>query len=394
MRHYPYVIVGAGMAAHAAAHALRASDAGGPIGMIGAEPTGPYKRPPLSKGLWRDEDPEGIWLGTRLAGLDLHTGRRVVTIDRASRKVIDDQGVEYGYGKLLLATGGSPRRLPFGGRAVIHFRTVDDYRRLRSLADLRSRIAVVGGGFIGSEIAAALAMNGLEPTLTFPEETVCARVFPREIGLRLNTLFRERGVRLHPGTSVTGIEDAGHDRSLVALSSGLRLEVDGVVAGIGLQPGVELARAAGLEVDDGVVVDESLRTSDPSIFAAGDVARFPSPLLGISLRVEHEDAAITMGEAAGRAMAGVPTSYRHLPFFYSDLFDLGYEAVGLTDARMEVVADWKEAYRQGFLYYLENGRVRGVVCWGIFGKIDEARGLLAEPGPFRAADLRGRLAAS
>ncbi len=192
---------------------------------------------------------------------------------------------------------------------------------------------------------------------------------------------------------MTGIEDAGHDRSRVSLSNAPSLEVDAVVAGIGLQPGVELARAAGLTLDDGVVVDESLRTSDPSIFAAGDVARFPSPLLGVSLRVEHEDAAVTMGSAAGRAMAGVPTHYDHLPSFYSDLFDLGYEAVGLTDARMEVVADWKDEFARGFLYYLEKGRVRGVVSWGIFGKLDEARALLAEPGPFRGADLRGRLAA-
>ena len=393
MRHYPYLIVGAGMAAHAAAHALRASDSEHPIGMIGEEPTGPYKRPPLSKGLWRDEDPEGIWLGTRLPGLDLLTGRRVVAVDRGARKVVDDQGVAYGYDRLLLATGGSPRRLPFGGDAVIHFRTVDDYRRLRSLADLRSRIAVVGGGFIGSEIAAALAMNGLEPTLMIPEETICARVLPRDLGLHLNGVYRERGVRLLPGTSVTGIEDAGRGRSLVSTSDGPRLEVDAVVAGIGLLPGVELARGAGLAVDDGIVVDESLRTSDPSIFAAGDAARFRSPLLGVPIRLEHEDAAVSMGSAAGRAMAGVPTTYDHLPFFYSDLFDRGYEAVGLTDARMEVVADWKDEYREGFLYYLENGRVRGVVCWGIFGRIDEARALLADPGPFRAADLRGRLAA-
>jgi len=146
-------------------------------------------------------------------------------------------------------------------------------------------------------------------------------------------------------------------------------------------------------VDDGIVVDELLRTGDPSILAAGDVARFPSPALGTSLRVEHEDAAVGMGTAAGLTMAGEPTPYRRLPFFYSDLFDLGYEAVGVTDARLEVVADWKVENREGYLYYLSGGRVRGVVCWGIFGKIPEARALVEEPGPFRAADLRGRLAA-
>jgi NADPH-dependent 2,4-dienoyl-CoA reductase/sulfur reductase-like enzyme len=155
--------------------------------------------------------------------------------------------------------------------------------------------------------------------------------------------------------------------------------VDIVVAGLGIQPNVELAEQAGLRVDNGIVVDELLRTSAPDIFAAGDVANFANPALGIRMRVEHEDNANSMGAAAGRAMAGQGTPYTHLPFFYSDLFALGYEAVGELDPRLDVVSDWKEPFREGVVYYLKDGRVRGVLLWNIFGKVDAARALIGKP---------------
>jgi NADPH-dependent 2,4-dienoyl-CoA reductase/sulfur reductase-like enzyme len=169
------------------------------------------------------------------------------------------------------------------------------------------------------------------------------------------------------------------------------LLVDGVVAGIGIEQNVALARAAGLEVGDGVVVDTLLRTSHPDIYAAGDVASFSNPALGTRMRVEHEDNANTMGRHAGRNMAGEQAPYDHLPFFYSDLFDLGYEAVGELDARLEIVADWKEPFREGVQYYLRDGRVRGVLLWNVWEQVDAARRLIAAPGPFRAEDLVGRL---
>ena len=172
------------------------------------------------------------------------------------------------------------------------------------------------------------------------------------------------------------------------------IEADGVVAGLGIQPNVALAEQAGLAVEDGILVDEHLRTSQEAIYAAGDVANFPNPALGRRLRVEHEDNANTMGAAAGRNMAGAARPYTHLPFFYSDLFDLGYEAVGDLDARLETVADWKEPYREGVVYYLGDGRVRGVLLWNVWEQVDAARRLIAEPGPFRAQDLRGRLPAA
>jgi len=144
-------------------------------------------------------------------------------------------------------------------------------------------------------------------------------------------------------------------------------------------------------VENGIVVDELLRTTNPDIYAAGDVANFFNPALGKRLRVEHEDNANTMGRAAGLAMSGKATPYHHLPFFYSDLFDLGYEAVGELDSRLETVADWKQRYREGVVYYLRDGRVRGVLLWNVWGQVDAARELIAAPGPFRPTDLIGRL---
>lgn len=168
---------------------------------------------------------------------------------------------------------------------------------------------------------------------------------------------------------------------------------DGVVAGIGIVPNVELARAAGLDLENGIKVDPSLRTSQPDIFAAGDAASFMNPTLGVRLRVEHEDNANTMGRMAGQSMAGKSVSYDHLPSFYSDLFDLGFEAVGEVDSRLETVADWKEPFREGVVYYLKDGRVRGVLLWNVWDQVDAARALIAEPGPFQAANLKGRLPA-
>ena len=169
------------------------------------------------------------------------------------------------------------------------------------------------------------------------------------------------------------------------------IEADAVVAGLGIQPNMELAQQAGLTVGNGICVDSALRTSNPDIYAAGDAAEFFNPALGTRLRVEHEDNAYTMGETAGKSMAGQAVTYDHLPFFYSDLFELGYEAVGEVDSRLETLADWKEPYREGVVYYLREGRVRGVLLWNVWGQLEAARQLIAQSGPFRPEDLKGRL---
>ena len=390
-QHYPYLILGGGMAADAAARGIRALDPKGLIGLIGAEADEPYSRPPLSKALWKGEAFDTVWRKTSEAGVSFHLGRRVTTLDPDRQRVLDDHGAEYTYDKLLLATGGTPRRLPFGGDSVVYFRTLEDYRRLRAMAGPGRTFVVIGGGFIGSEIAAALSMQGCKVTMLFPEDGIGARLFPADLARFLVDYYGEKGVDVRPREQVTGVAGNG-SKVVVETKSGTRLTVDAVVAGIGISPNTELATLAGIEVDDGVIVDEHLRTSRPDVYAAGDVARFTAPALGTRLRVEHEDNALTMGHAAGRAMAGDTAPYAHLPFFYSDLFELGYEAVGEMDPRGELLSDWKEPFREGVVYYLSGGRVRGVLLWNTWGQVDAARALIAEPGPFRATDLVGRLA--
>jgi 3-phenylpropionate/trans-cinnamate dioxygenase ferredoxin reductase component len=178
---------------------------------------------------------------------------------------------------------------------------------------------------------------------------------------------------------------------VVSTRGGRSFEVDGVVAGIGIHPNIELAQSAGLKIDNGIVVDDHQRTSAADIFAAGDVARFPHPTLGKPMRVEHEDNALQMGKQAGRNMAGADEAYTHTPYFYSDLFELGYEAVGELSSKLETVADWQEPFQKGVIYYLDAGRVRGILLWNVWEKLKEATALMAEAGPFKAEDLKGRI---
>ena len=251
---------------------------------------------------------------------------------------------------------------------------------------------VLGGGFIGSEIAAALALNGREVTMVFPEAGIGGRIFPAGLSGFLTGYYRDKGVDVRPGEVAAGLNRRG-ETEVLRTQSGAEISGDGVIAGLGITPNADLAKAAGLTVDDGIVVDELLRTTTPEIFAAGDVASFYNPALGHRLRVEHEDAANTMGQTAGRNMAGRQEPYHHLPFFYSDLFDLGYEAVGELDSALQTVEDWKEPFREGVVYYLDDGRVRGVLLWNVWDQVGNARILIAEPGPFRPQDLKGRLPA-
>jgi NADPH-dependent 2,4-dienoyl-CoA reductase/sulfur reductase-like enzyme len=314
----------------------------------------------------------------------------VTAIEPTDKQVVDAQGNRYSWEKLLLATGGSPRRLPFGNDHIIYFRTVADYRRLRALTEKGQRFAVIGGGFIGSEIAAALTLNQKKVVMLFPGKSIGDRVFPHDLSQFVSNFYREKGVEVLTGERVSGLETRG-DQLAVKTSSLREILVDGVVAGIGIEPSVELAQAAKLEVENGIVVDELLRTSRPDIYAAGDVAAFHNPALGKRIRVEHEDNANAMGRLAGRNMAGQSEPYHHLPSFYSDMFELGYEAVGELDSRLDTFADWKQPNKEGVIYYLQNGRVRGVLLWNVWGQVDAARELIDEPGPFHAENLKGRL---
>src|SRR5215213_1124917 len=392
MSHFPYLIIGGGMTATAAVHGIREVDPTGAIGVLGRDPHPPYQRPLLSKGLWKGKPPERVWINVASQRVELHLGRTIQALDAAAKSVTDDQGTIYTFDRLLLATGGTPRRFPWGGDQVIYYRTLDDYQRLRALTEHGQRFAIIGGGFIGSEIAAALALNGKDVVMLFPDAGIGNHVFGPDLSVFVTTYYREHGVEVLAGETAQNLERRGGQVALQT-ASGRELLVDGVVAGIGIEPNSRLARAASLEVDNGIVVDALLRTSHPDIYAAGDVANFVNPALGRRMRVEHEDNANTMGRHAGRNMAGEQEPYEHLPFFYSDLFDLGYEAVGELDARLEIVADWKEPFREGIQYYLRDGRVRGVLLWNVWEQVDAARRLIDEPGPFQSNDVIGRLPA-
>ena len=365
-----YLIVGAGMTGDMAAKGIREHDAEGSITMIGADPHPPYKRPLLTKGLWRGASEEKLWREPA-ESVELVTGRRIVSLDLAARTATSDAGEEYAWEKLLLATGARPRQIP-GAEGVVWYRTLDDYRRVREIAREGAHIVVIGGGFIGSELAAGLVGTGCRVTMLFPEPGIGFRLFPAGLSTFVADYYREKGVELLTGETVGS---ASGDR--VETGSGTTIEADAVVAGLGVIPNTELAEAVGLEVGDGIVVDEYGRVPGrEDVFAAGDVALFPVLALGTSMRIEHEDHANTHGRVVGGNMAGAGTVYDHLPFFYSDLFDLGYEAVGAVDSRLDAVESWEEPNRKGIVTYLEDGRPRGVLLWNVWDKVDAARDII------------------
>jgi NADPH-dependent 2,4-dienoyl-CoA reductase/sulfur reductase-like enzyme len=386
MAEFRYLIVGGGMTGDAACRGIRDHDSEGSIGLVGEEAHPPYARPPLSKALWQGKDESTVWRGTPDLGVDLLLGRRIVALDLDSRTATDDAGETHRYERLLLATGGRPRRLPAGDGEVVYFRTLDDYRRVRETAKDGARFVVIGGGFIGSEIAAALVSSGCAVTMVFPEQGIGARLFPPSLADYVTGYYREQGVEVLPGELVDGIENGG-----VRLGSGRTLEADGIVAGLGIVPATDLAEAAGLPVDDGIVVDELGRAGGrEDVFAAGDVARFPAPALGGTLlRVEHEDNANSHGRAVGANMAGANAPYTNLPFFYSDLFELGYEAVGEVDSRLETVEEWAEPNRKGVVCYVDGDRrPRGFLLWDVWGKVDVARSLISAGTPLERDALQ------
>ena len=377
-----YLIVGAGMTGDAAAKGIRGVDPDGPIMLVGAEPHPPYKRPLLSKGLWQGAPEEKVWRESA-EGVDLRTGRRIVAVDLAARRATDDAGEVYAWEKLLLATGARPRELA-GAEGVLYFRTLDDFRTLHARANADARFVVIGGGFIGSEIAAALAGAGARVTMVFPEDGIGARLFPAGLSTFVTDYYREKGIEVLAGETVAAVADG-----VVRTGSGRELAADAVVAGLGVVPRTELAEAAGLAVSNGIVVDTHGRADGrEDVFAAGDVANFPVPALGVTMRVEHEDHANTHGKVVGANMAGAHQPYDHLPLFYSDLFDLGYEAVGEVDSRLATVERWDEPNRKGVVAYVDGERCpRGFLLWNVWDKVDAARELIRAGEPVEAGLL-------
>jgi NADPH-dependent 2,4-dienoyl-CoA reductase/sulfur reductase-like enzyme len=325
----------------------------------------------------------------------LALGNEIVSFDPSSKSVSDFLGEVYTFHKLLLATGGAPYKLEFNPPApdgINYFRNIDDYQNLLSQCKENSSATIVGGGFIGVELAAALTKNNIKTTLIFPEPWPCHRIFPAYLGLHILDYYRKQGVTMiTEDKPVKVLKNEGIWN--VETVRGLHIESNIVVAGIGIAPSTELAGKAGLKTDNGIIVDAKLRTSHPDIYAAGDNARYPDKWLGMNVRTEHWDNALNQGKLAGRNMAGANESYQYMPYFFSDMFDFGFEAVGNIDSKLETFADWREENEKGVIYYLQGNKIKGIMLCNVWDKIGLARTFIQKGEPVGAiANLKNKIA--
>ncbi len=379
------IVVGGGLAAASAVDELRSNGHEGTIEVFCAEPHLPYERPPLSKAVLLGSAEEGsvqvhdrAWYDDR--DVVLHLGTPVTGLDLDRHRVVGD-GHSVSFDRLLLATGASPRRLPMAdesGADVAYLRTVEDNRRLRDAFASVSRIVIVGGGWIGLEVAAAARNAEVEVTVVEMQELPLYGVLGPEVARVFADLHREHGVDLRLGVGVDGIDARPDGASVVRLADGTALPADLVVVGIGVQPEVGLAREAGIAVDDGVLVDGWLRTSDPFVFAAGDIAEHDHPVLGRRIRVEHWDNAIHQARAAARVMLGGDEPYERLPYFFTDQYDLGMEYVGSIgpDGYDEVVLRGDVGARVFSAFWLQGGRALAGMHVNDWDQIDPIRGIV------------------
>ncbi|HEY8152181.1 MAG TPA: FAD-dependent oxidoreductase [Vicinamibacteria bacterium] len=361
------VIVGGGPAGAAGAEALRRSGYAGPVTLVAPEAPGPVDRPNLSKDYLAGKAPED-WIPLRTAEfyaehqVGLLADDPAARIDPAAHTVTLESGRTLGYGALLLATGAEPRRLgaPGADRPHVHvLRTLAQSRAIIEGASRTRRAVIVGASFIGLEAAAALRERGLEVDVVGPEPVPLARVLGEDIGRAVQRIHEEHGVRFHLGRTVKEILD-----DAVELSDGTSLEAGLVVVGVGVTPRTSLAESAGLEVDNGILVDEYLRTSAPDVYAAGDVARIPDPRSGERVRIEHFVVAERQGQAAARAMLGLGAPYRDIPFFWSQHYDVSLSYVGHAAAWDRIETRGSVASRDFAAFYVRQERVMAVVTLG------------------------------
>ena len=362
-----YVIVGASLAGAKAAGTLRQEGFDGPVVLIGEETERPYERPPLSKDyLLGQADRETIYVHP-LAGyaehdVDLKLGTRVTGIDPAAHEVRLADGSRAGYAKLLLTTGSSPRRLTVPGAdadGVLYLRRVSDSDQIKAAFAAASRVAVIGAGWIGLETAAAARTAGGEVTILEAAELPLLRVLGREAAQVFADLHRDHGVDLRFGVQVAEITGSGGRADGVRLADGTRIPADAVIVGVGITPNTQLAEAAGLKVANGIVTDARLQSSDPDVYAAGDVANAYHPLLGQHIRVEHWYNALHQPQTAAQAMLGRDVAYDRVPYFYTDQYDLGMEYAGYVEpgGYDQVIFRGDVPRREFIAFWLGGGRV-------------------------------------
>jgi 3-phenylpropionate/trans-cinnamate dioxygenase ferredoxin reductase subunit len=393
-----YVIVGASLGGAKAAEALRAAGYDGRLVLLGTETELPYERPPLSKGYLQGKaERETIYVHPRQwyteADIDLRLGVTATEIDRSAHQVVLADGSRIGYAKLLLATGSSPRELQVPGadaNGVLYLRSVGDSDRIRALLAEAGRIAVIGAGWIGLEVTAAAREAGVAVTVLESAELPLQRVLGDQVARVFAGLHREHGVDLRFGVQVAEITSSGGHATGVRLADGSQIQADGVVVGVGITPNTELAAAAGLEVGNGIRVDAGLRSSDPDIYAAGDVAHAFHPLLGTHIRVEHWANALNQPQAAARAMAGQQVSYDRVPYFFSDQYDLGMEYAGYVapDEYDEVVFRGDVDRREFVAFWLDQGsRVLAGMNVNVWDVNDDIQALVRAGQPVDKAAL-------
>ncbi len=383
-----YLIVGASLCGAKAAETLREEGFGGRVILIGSETELPYERPPLSKGYLLGKEEKAViyvhqegWYAEH--DVDLRRGVTVASVDPAGRTVTIADGETMAYDRLLLATGASPRRLNIPGadrEGVLYLRTVGDSERLAAAFRGGGRVVTIGAGWIGLETTAAAREAGCEVTVVEPEPTALYRAIGTELGEMFADLHREHGVRFRFGESVTELRGSGAGGRVgeVITSSGAALPADIVVVGIGAVPSTGLAADAGLEVGNGVVADAALRTSDTSIYAAGDLANSYHPLLGRRVRVEHWANALNSGPAAARSMLGQDVVYDPVPYFYSDQYDLGMETAGLPEPGTydQVLYRGDRPGREFIAFWLHEGAVVAGMNVNVWDVNDDIQALI------------------
>lgn len=361
------VIVGAGRCGASAAETLRAEGFDGRVVLVGDERDPPYSRPPLSKEYLRGEqDHDDVLVRPRPwyddAGIDLRTGCAAVALDCHSRTVRLAGGDVIRFDRLLLATGGRPRTLPGEHRRVRYLRTLADAERLRAELPTARHLVIVGAGFIGAETAASARALGAEVTMLEVLDVPLAAVLGAEVGAVYADLHRSHGVRVRTGEGLASVTESADGWVRVHTTRGHDIDCDLVVAGIGIIPRTELARAAGIRVDNGVLVDEFCRTSVPGVFAAGDVANHLHPLAGRHIRVEHDDNAIRQGAAAARAMLGQQAAYGDPHWFWSDQYEANLQYVGHCQGWDQLVVRGSLTDLQFTAFYMNNGRVEAALA--------------------------------
>jgi NADPH-dependent 2,4-dienoyl-CoA reductase/sulfur reductase-like enzyme len=395
---YRYVILGGGMVAGYAAKEMVGRGLGrGELAIVSADSTLPYERPPLSKGFLRgDEDEPSVYINDSAFypdhGIDVRLGTVVERVDSRAKQLHFVGGGEVGFEQLLIATGARVATLDMPGselEGICYLRSLDDSKRIRAQAEGRETAVVLGGGFIGMEVAAVLTQLGLHTTLAFPEDRVWERFFTPEMSQFFERYYEERGVTIARGALATRF--AGEGRvTTVEMRSGQTLPAEVVVAGIGVAPNVEALEGSGVAVDDGVLVDEYLQSSVPGILAAGDVANYQDTLFQKRRRVEHWDNAVEQGQHAARALLGAHEPFVHVPYFFSDVFDLSYELWGDADGADEVVTKGDISTPSFSVWWLRQERV---VAAFVMDRPDEERDLaqqlISESKPLPPA-LRSR----